>query len=124
MLQLNVDAALFAASGRSGAAVVVRECTDEFVASIGDDSPDVSNRKLAEALAIRLALSWAKDEGLDGFVVASDCLSIVQRIKFKERDRSLCASVVLDIKKLACHFSNCSFRHVGRLQNSVAHSLA
>jgi ribonuclease HI len=92
MLQLNVDAALFAASGRSGAAVVVRECTDEFVASIGDDSPDVSNRKLAEALAIRLALSWAKDEGLDGFVVASDCLSIVQHIKFEERDRSLCAS--------------------------------
>jgi hypothetical protein len=54
MLQLNVDAAVFAALGRSGAAVVVRECTCDFVASTADSSPNVSNPELAEAMAILL----------------------------------------------------------------------
>jgi ribonuclease HI len=124
MLQLNVDAAIFASSARMGAGAVLRDQMGVFIAGIGDSSPDVSNPELAEAMAIRLALSWAKDEGLDGFIVASDCLSVIQRIKADERDRSLCGSIIHDIKKLSVLFSNVSFRHVGREQNFVAHNLA
>nr|XP_051190257.1 uncharacterized protein LOC127303581 [Lolium perenne] len=83
-----------------GAGAVLRDQMGVFIAGIGDSSPDVSNPELAEAMAIRLALSWAKDEGLDGFIVASDCLSVIQRIKADERDRSLCGSIIHDIKKL------------------------
>jgi hypothetical protein len=75
-------------------------------------------------MAIRLALSWARGEGLDNFIIASDCLSVVQRIISKDRDRSACRAVIADIKKLALNFSVCSFQHVNRVQNSVAHKLA
>jgi hypothetical protein len=49
---------------------------NDFIDCIGDSSPDVVCPELAEAMVIRLALSWARDEGLDGFIVASDCLSV------------------------------------------------
>jgi hypothetical protein len=73
---------------------------------------------------IRLALSWAKDEGLDGFIVASDCLYVLQRMKDDKSDRSSCGLIIHDIKKLSVIFSSCYFRHVGREQNFVAHNLA
>jgi ribonuclease HI len=124
MLQLNVDAALFSSSGRMGAGVVARDDMGEFVACIGNSSPDVVCPELAEAMAIRLALSWARGEGLDNFIIASDCLSVVQRINSKDRDRSACGAVIADIKKLALNFSVCSFQHVNRVRNYVAHKLA
>jgi ribonuclease HI len=124
MLQLNVDAAIFATSGRMGVGAVLRDQMGVCIAGIGDSSPSVSNHELAETMVIRLALSWAKDEGLDGFIVASDCLSVLQRIKADKSDRSSCGLIIHDIKKLSVIFSSCYFRHVGREQNFVAHNLA
>jgi hypothetical protein len=47
----------FASSARMGAGAVLRDQMGVFIAGIGDSSPDVSNPELAEAMAIRLALS-------------------------------------------------------------------
>jgi hypothetical protein len=124
LIQFNVDAALFASSHRMGAGIVARNHLDTFVAAMGDSLPSLVQLELAEALAIRSALSWANEEGLKDIVVATDCLSAVQRINSTERDRSCCGPVILDIKKLVSSFNKCTVRFVSRVQNFAAHYLA
>jgi hypothetical protein len=63
------------------------------------------------------------DDGLDKIILLSDCLSVVQRIDYPLRDRSLVGVIVEDIKTLAASMSSVTFRHVNRLCNNSAHSL-
>ena len=80
--------------------------------------------ELAEALAIRSALSFAQREGLDSFILGTDCLSVVQRIHKGFRDCSNYALVIEDIRCMLASMSSCSLIHVSRLQNVAAHCLA
>jgi hypothetical protein len=123
-LQLSVDAALFASSKSMGAGVVVRDQQGTFVAAAGDNIHDVVNPDIAEACAIRFALSWAQDEGMDHIVVNTYCLSVVQRIDSSEKDLSAIGPIFQDIKLLVAGFTKCSVIFVSRLQNFAAHYLA
>jgi hypothetical protein len=75
-------------------------------------------------MALRRALSLAGDEGFDKIVVASDCLSLVQRVNSPVIDRSQVGVIVQDIKTLADGFASVSFIHVYRQCNIAAHTLA
>jgi ribonuclease HI len=123
-LLINVDAALFSSSKKMGAGVVVRDHNGDCIAACCNSFPNVTIPELAEAMAVRLALSFARDEGLDNLIIASDCLSVVQRAKASSRDRSVCGPVFEDIKSLMSSFGSCSIRHVYRGQNVAAHCLA
>jgi ribonuclease HI len=123
-LLINVDAALFSSSKKMGAGVVVRDHNGDCIAACCNSFPNVTIPELAEAMAVRLALSFARDEGLDNLIIASDCLSVVQRAKASSRDRSFCGPVFEDIKSLMSSFGSCSIRHVYRGQNVAAHCLA
>jgi ribonuclease HI len=74
--------------------------------------------------AIRRALSFTREEGFDKIMLASDCLSVVQRINNTAQDRSLLGVVIQDIKMEATLFTSCSFLHVPRKLNESAHVLA
>ena len=80
--------------------------------------------ELAEATAARRALEVSKDKGFRCISLASDCLSLIQRIRSHSMDRSPVGSVVGDIKRLASEFDICSFKHVVRSSNGAAHVLA
>jgi hypothetical protein len=56
--------------------------------------------------------------------LASDCLSLIQRLSSSKPDRSLVGSVVLDVKSMAAGFYSVAFRHVSRVLNGAAHTLA
>jgi hypothetical protein len=75
-------------------------------------------------MAMRRALVLSTDHGFKHVVFASDCLTVIQKISSLAKDRSMVGSVVGDIKTLANEFSVCSFKHVGRKVNVVAHCLA
>jgi hypothetical protein len=66
----------------------------------------------------------ARDEDLDKIILASDCLSVVQRVNSSTRDRSLVRVVVEDIKVMAASMSSVTVRHISRLLNNSAHVLA
>jgi ribonuclease HI len=121
---INVDAALFSASSRTGVGVVVRNHKGEFLAAHSQLLDETMTPEIAEAHAIRCAVSLARDEGWNRIVLASDCLAVIQRIKAPERDRSLVGVVIEDIKFLAHSLSSVTFRHVSRLCNNSAHTLA
>ena len=57
-------------------------------------------------------------------IFATDCLSLVQRLKSKAHDRSVVGSVIDDIKMATLGFSSVSFLHVRRQCNVLAHVLA
>lgn len=103
---------------------VARNHSGSFLAACSERTNDVILPELAEALAIRRALSFAQEEGFPKIIVASDCLSVIQRITSPVTDRSLLGTVIEDIKFNSKTFNSCSFRHVFRILNVAAHELA
>jgi hypothetical protein len=124
MVLLNVDAAMFAASKQMGTGIVARNHVGSFVAACSTVTDDVILPELAEAMSIRQALSFAREEGFPKIILASDCLSVIQRIKSSMTDRSPFGSVIEDIKTSSKYFISCYFRHVVRVLNVPAHQLA
>jgi ribonuclease HI len=123
-LLVNVDATLFASSTSMGAGMVVRDSLGVFVAARRDSFLNVQVPEIAEATAVRAALSFAHEEHLDNLIVATDCLTVVKRVESKLKDRSSCGPIIEDIKNLMESFSSCSITHVSRCQNVAAHCLA
>jgi ribonuclease HI len=121
---INVDAALFTSLRQMGIGVVIRSHTGECLIACSELLREVTTPELAEALALRRAVSLAGDEGFDKLMVVSDCLSLIQRINSSELDRSPIGVVVQDIKFLATKFIAASFSHIFRESNIAAHTLA
>jgi ribonuclease HI len=94
---------------------VARDHHGTFVEAAGNSFQQVVSPDLAEAIAIRFALSWAREEGMKNLAVASDCLSVVQRFKAAEKDRSACGVVIQDIRALVASFNNCSISYVSHV---------
>jgi hypothetical protein len=107
-----------------GIAVVIRSHTGECLIACSELLMEVITPKLAEALALRRAVSLAGDEGFDKLMVFSDCLSLIQRINSSEMDRSPIGVVVQDIKSMATNFLALSFSHIFCVSNIAAHTLA
>jgi hypothetical protein len=93
---------------------------------MGHDSIDgIQSPELAEAMAVRQALAIARYKDFMSIVLASDRLSLTQKIQATGTDRSSVGTVVGDIKRLAAEFPPYFFKHVNRLCNSAAaHNLA
>jgi ribonuclease HI len=121
---VNVDAAIFSSSRQMGAGIVARDHTGSYLVACGERSDDVMMPELAEALAIRRAVFFAREEGFSKIIVASDCLSVIQRIKSSMTDRSEYGPVIEDIKFSSKLFVSLEFRHVLRVLNVAAHNLA
>ena len=121
---VNVDAAVFSADQRMGMGMVIRDHYG-VVKLIGNEGiSGTYEPEMGEAFAIRRALVIARDNGFTKIILASDCLSMIQRIRALVRDRSCVGAVVSDIKTLATDFSTISFQHYNRSNNVVAHLLA
>jgi hypothetical protein len=60
----------------------------KFMYQIGVFLKNKMCQSTAEALAIRRALSLVQDEGFNKIILASDCLSVIQRIRASAMDRT------------------------------------
>jgi hypothetical protein len=114
----------FASSHRMGTSVVIRDHNDICVAACSERNDEVVTPEIAEVMAMRRAVSLAKDEGYDKIIINSDCLSVVQRVIAESEDCSTCDPMIHDIRNISNTFTSCSFRHVNRALNVAAHCLA
>jgi hypothetical protein len=80
--------------------------------------------EIAEALSVGCEVSLAQEKVLNKIILLSDRLSVIQRINSLVKDRFLVGVVSEDIKILATSMSSATFRHVSRLCNNSAHTLA
>ncbi|KAK1618555.1 hypothetical protein QYE76_024072 [Lolium multiflorum] len=88
--------AIFAQSRSAGFGVVIRDHQGNVrAANHGGINCDL-NPEVAEALALRQALTVAKFAGFQNVVVASDCLSLINKVKAVQLDRSPTGEAVVD----------------------------
>lgn len=78
---------------------------------------------MAEALAVKAAMTAALSSHVSSIIVCSDSKNFVSLLKFHGQDVAL-KGVLHDIRVLARSFSSISFRFIPRLANVKADSLA
>jgi ribonuclease HI len=121
---INVDAALFPDAQRRGCGIVLRDHVGRFILSVSEGAEGTPSPEMAEALAMRRALVISKEHGVSKAVLISDCLSLIQRINSRQRDRSTFGIVIAHIKSIASDLESCTFKFARRELNVVAHKLA
>jgi hypothetical protein len=101
MVLVNFDAAVFNSSSSMGAGVVIRDNNGNCLAACNEKHHEVATPEIAEAVAMRRAIVFAKDEGFTDVILASNCQSLVSRDAAREVDRSSCGPIVQDIRTIA-----------------------
>ncbi|MBA0735145.1 hypothetical protein Gogos_019020 [Gossypium gossypioides] len=84
----------------------------------------VSNVFAAEALACVQAIQFGTESGFLRVKIEGDALSIIKKLQNEFEDRSKISAYILNTKRLTRNFVTCSFKHVLRTRNVVAHTLA
>jgi hypothetical protein len=123
-MKVNVDAALFPDLNRMAMGAIFRDNLGNCVLSMSEPLQGFMAPEMAEAMVVHRALKVAADHGFSKVIVASDGLSLIQRLCSSQEDSSLVGSVVTDVKRMVVNFDNATFRHVMRSLNEVAHILA
>ena len=77
-LMLNVDAATFKDPSRIGIGGVIRDHLGDFKMAFCKKMHRVEDPELAEILAIRCGVLFAKERNLQHIIVASDCQNIIK----------------------------------------------
>lgn len=106
---INIDAALFAYFRLMRVGMVVRNHIDECLAACSERLDGITTPELAEVLAFHRATALACDEGYQNDILASDCLSVVQRLNLLIRDRFSVGAIISDIKSMQRAFSRLFF---------------
>ncbi|XP_031116517.1 uncharacterized protein LOC116020174 [Ipomoea triloba] len=124
MLRYYVDAAVFPNHDHVFYGVVILNCDGGFVADRNGFFRCMNNADLVEAMAIKEALSWAKDRGDMKILVLSDCQKVCKFINRSVVDLSYAGCVIEDCKAILRHFDVVSVCFVPRSANKLAHALA
>jgi hypothetical protein len=104
--------------------VVIRDHHGHCLLAASEPLVGFTSPELAEAMALRRAVSLAHVHGFNSITFASDCLSLIQRVNSEKQDRSPVGNVVADIKFQAAALQSSVFIHVHRSINGAAHVLA
>lgn len=117
-VKVNTDAALFEDSDICSYAMVARDHNGQMLKAKSSCRQGRSNPELAEAIGIREALSWVKEQDWPTVVVDCDWLLDVNLSYF--------GRVIDECKKLLVEFEsrNVTLKFVKRSANKIAHYLA
>lgn len=123
VIKINVDAALDHKSNICGMGLVARNAEGLVVGAAMESFSGSYPARIVKAMGFRLALQMAIDWNFSQVMVEGDALQVIQALT-RSKTYVDCDSIVLDCIKLASHFQLCSFTHVFRECNRVAHSVA
>ncbi|KAL8106117.1 uncharacterized protein LOC141680879 [Apium graveolens] len=125
-VKVNSDAAIFEASNCYSYSLVARNSKGELIHAksrcrLGQAAPDS-----AEAMGVREALSWIKEQQYRDVVLETDCLVVVQALRGSGALLSYFGRIIVECKKLLEELKdrNVSVIFVKRSANKVADFLA
>ncbi|XP_019163064.1 PREDICTED: uncharacterized protein LOC109159406 [Ipomoea nil] len=124
MFMLYVDAAVFTATHEASYGVVITQANGNFVAAKNGQVQCMDDVHLAEAIAIKEALSWAKERGILKARVHSDCQMICKLLNGSLPDYTYAGCILSECRDLQRHFDIVSIQYVSRSVNMAAHALA
>nr|POF06673.1 hypothetical protein CFP56_29261 [Quercus suber] len=120
----NYDGAYFEEEEAAGIGVVVRNEMGQVMASLAEKIIMPSSVEILEAIAARRAMIFMEELGLRRAIFEGDSETVVKALSGDCPDRSSIGHIVKDCKSLMGCFQSCSFSHVRRQSNGVAHALA
>ncbi|XP_074283660.1 uncharacterized protein LOC141608197 [Silene latifolia] len=121
--KVNVNAGILAGFG-VGWGVVCRDEVGRVEWGIVVQDTVVRDPKFAEAEAILLGLTEARNVGIRKVIVESDCLEVLKDLEKRKAGRSDIFLVYEEIHLISCWFEFVSFSFPRRKYNTVAHELA
>jgi ribonuclease HI len=122
-VKVNTDAGVALDARKSGAGGVARTATS-FIGAWSKPLVGVTDPLVAEALALREGVIFAKLRGFTQVVMEVDCLELVDHWTMRQGSRSLIAPVFIEIEELASSFTSFVIQHVKRHSNNSAHLCA
>ncbi|XP_074325830.1 uncharacterized protein LOC141663881 [Apium graveolens] len=123
-VKITVDAAIFENQGMSGIGLIARNNSSHMLLAKTRCFSEVMNPILAEAMAVKEALSWAKEWSDNIITIESDCLVVVQMIRSTTPMRSRLGKIIVECKDLVRVMNNAKLYFVKRSTNMSAHELA
>ena len=121
--KINFDGAVFGDQVSAGIGVVIRDWEGQIIAALSQKVRFPGFVDLVEALAACRAISFAKELSIHQLVIEGDSLRVIQAINGIRPVRTMYGHVIDDIRFLSSSIS-CSFLHVKRKGNRLAHALA
>ena len=101
LYKINFDGALFADQGSAGIGVVIRDWEGQVIAALSEKVRHPGSVDLVEALAMRRAISFAKELSIHQMVIEGDSLRVIQAINEARPVQTLYGYVVDDIRFLS-----------------------
>ncbi|XP_019181376.1 PREDICTED: uncharacterized protein LOC109176397 [Ipomoea nil] len=104
--------------------IVISDGDGVFMAAKNGKLCCLNDPHLAEAMAVKEALSWAKARGHNKIMVLSDCQMVCNLINRSMLDLSYAGCVIADCRNDQRHFEVVSFKYFPQSVNKAAHALA
>eukprot|EP00268_Persea_americana_P059908 TRINITY_DN7405_c1_g2_i2.p1 TRINITY_DN7405_c1_g2~~TRINITY_DN7405_c1_g2_i2.p1 ORF type:complete len:282 (-),score=39.07 TRINITY_DN7405_c1_g2_i2:131-976(-) len=109
---------------RSGMGVIIRVENGLPIAALSSSGRHVGDAEEVEAYELVRALRFALEVGTRTIIVEGDSLQVIKVVQSPESDFSRIGHIIDEAKAISRMFSSCSFTHVLRNGNRMAHSLA
>ena len=121
--KIDFDGALFLEQRCTSLGVVVRDSTGLVIAALSQRVRLPGSVDVVEALAACRAMHFARELNLHHMMIEGDSLRVIQAIIDTWLVQTLCGHIIDEIRLLSLLFT-CSFLHVNRKGNILAHALA
>ncbi|XWS24889.1 hypothetical protein CRYUN_Cryun27aG0023800 [Craigia yunnanensis] len=123
-LKMNVDVSYSAGNKEARLGMVVRDNTGVILLYVMTKVAGMESHLHAELKAIPFGFEMAFNNPLLSLGIDSDSLLAIQEIKKQNENFFVWECIISDIIGLAMECSSCSFNHVRRSANGLAHSLS
>ena len=122
--KLNFDATLLDGFNQVRLGVVCRHSQGHVLAALSQKVGPVQSMEMAEVLAARRAVVFARELSFFEVQIEGDCLRIIQALQASDRCYTLYGHIIDEIKRLGSLLWRCQFQHVKRDENRLAHGHA
>ncbi|GMN43800.1 hypothetical protein TIFTF001_012998 [Ficus carica] len=122
-LKLNIDASVFPSSNHIGIGAAIRDDKGSFLGALAISVEGSFSPFVAECLALREGLRFAKEIECVDIVVETDAINVISAIK-DNRELSTEGPILEDVKQLFAQVRSIGIHHICRSANHVAHLLA
>lgn len=124
VVKVTVDAAIFADREEIDFGFVARNSKDELIEARTVIHKMLASPVTAEAMAMKVVLSWISSWRWSQVSLESDCLVVIQAVRSKTPIRSHFGVIVEECRRLLSQSNNIALFFIKRSANMVAHIVA
>ena len=121
---MNFDGAVFREDDSAGVGAVIRDEQGVMVAAMAEKIPLPYSVTAMEVLAAVKALRFARDIGLESFILKGDSKITIDALVGDNMEHAEFGNLIEEAKWLSSQFGEVSYSHVKRQGNYAAHNSA